>query len=39
MTNQNEKAASYYAQLLKNCDGIHSDRPELSQAKTLLASK
>jgi hypothetical protein len=38
-TNQNEKAAAYYAQLLKNCDGIHSDRPELSQAKTLLASK
>ncbi len=39
MTQQKEKAASYYAQLLKNCDGVHSDRPELSQAKTLLAPK
>ena len=35
---QKEKAAAYISQLLKNCDGIHSDRPELSQAKTLLAS-
>jgi tetratricopeptide (TPR) repeat protein len=39
MTQQKEKAASYYAQLLKNCDGVSSDRPELSQAKTLLAAK
>ncbi len=39
LTQQKEKAAGYYAQLLKNCDGIHSDRPELTQAKTLLASK
>jgi tetratricopeptide (TPR) repeat protein len=39
MAQQKEKAASYYAQLLKNCDGGHSDRPELSQAKTLLAAK
>jgi tetratricopeptide (TPR) repeat protein len=39
MTQQKEKAASYYAQLLKNCDGIRSDRPELAQAKTLLAAK
>jgi hypothetical protein len=39
LTQQKEKAAAYYAQLLKNCDGIHSDRPELTQAKTLLASK
>jgi len=39
MTQQKEKAARYYAQLLKNCDGVHSDRPELSQAKTLLAPK
>jgi tetratricopeptide (TPR) repeat protein len=39
MTQQKEKAASYYTQLLKNCDGVHSDRPELSQAKTLLAAK
>jgi len=35
---QKEKAASYYAQLLKNCSGSHSDRPELQQAKLLLAA-
>jgi hypothetical protein len=34
---QKEKAAAYYAQLVKNCDGTHSDRTELGQAKTLLA--
>jgi tetratricopeptide (TPR) repeat protein len=39
LTQQKEKAAAYYAQLLKNCDGIRSDRPELAQAKTLLAAK
>jgi tetratricopeptide (TPR) repeat protein len=39
MTQQKEKAAGYYAQLLKNCDGIRSDRPELAQARTLLAAK
>jgi tetratricopeptide (TPR) repeat protein len=33
-----DKASTYYTQLLKNCEGIHSDRPELTQAKTLLAS-
>jgi tetratricopeptide (TPR) repeat protein len=36
---QKEKAASYYAQLLKNCEGVNSDRPELAQAKVLLAGK
>ena len=35
---QKEKAATYYTQLLKNCEGIRSDRPELAQAKTLLLS-
>jgi tetratricopeptide (TPR) repeat protein len=39
MTQQKEKAAAYYAQLLKNCNGTMSDRPELAQAKTLLAAK
>jgi tetratricopeptide (TPR) repeat protein len=39
MTHQKEKASAYYAQLLKNCDGTVSDRPELAQAKTLLAAK
>ena len=35
---QKEKASTYYSQLLKNCEGIRSDRPELAQAKTLVAS-
>jgi hypothetical protein len=35
---QKDKAASYYSQLIKNCDGIQSDRPELQQAKTLVAA-
>ena len=38
LVQQKEKADSYYAQLLKNCEGIRSDRPELAQAKTLLVS-
>jgi tetratricopeptide (TPR) repeat protein len=33
---QKEKAGIYYAQLLKNCEGIRSDRRELAQAKTFL---
>lgn len=36
---QNDKAAVCYAQLLKNCAGSHSDRPELERAKTLVAQK
>jgi len=36
---QKEKAGAYYAQLLKNCEGTHSDRPELAQAKTLVVSE
>jgi len=36
---QKEKAAGYYAQLVKNCEGTHSDRAELGQAKMLLAAK
>jgi tetratricopeptide (TPR) repeat protein len=35
---QKDKAGTYFTQLLKNCEGIHSDRPELAQAKTLLVS-
>jgi hypothetical protein len=34
-----EKAKTYYAQLLKNCDGQQSDRPELAHARSLLAAK
>lgn len=36
---QPQKAAGYYAQLLRNCDSDHSDRPELARAKTLVAQK
>jgi hypothetical protein len=34
---QKQKAAGYYAQLLKNCEGSHSDRQELDRARTLVA--
>ncbi|MGH9503060.1 MAG: hypothetical protein ACRD20_09430 [Terriglobales bacterium] len=34
---KNEKAATYYARLVKSCDGSNSDRPELGRAKALLA--
>lgn len=35
LAGNSKKAASYYAQLLKICDGgAHSDRPELTRAKT-----
>ena len=36
---QKEKAAGYYAQLIKNCQGSNSDRVELAKAKTLVATK
>jgi len=36
---QKGKAAAYIAQLLKNCDGIRSDRPELTEARTLVAAR
>jgi tetratricopeptide (TPR) repeat protein len=39
LTQQRQKATAYYAQLLKNCAGIRSDRPELTQAKTLLPAQ
>jgi len=39
MAQQKQKAAGYYAQLLKNCQGANSDRPELARAKTLVAAK
>jgi tetratricopeptide (TPR) repeat protein len=35
---QKQKASGYYARLLKNCEGVRSDRPELAQARTLLAA-
>jgi hypothetical protein len=39
MAGKNEKATTYYGQLVKNCDGSNSDRPELGRAKALLAQK
>ena len=37
MVGKNEKAAAYYAQLVRVCDGSNSERPELGRAKALLA--
>jgi tetratricopeptide (TPR) repeat protein len=38
MAHQAEKANTYYAQLLKNCnEGKNSDRPELARAKTMVS--
>ena len=34
---KSKEASTYYAQLVKVCDGGNSDRPELSRAKALLA--
>jgi tetratricopeptide (TPR) repeat protein len=34
-----DQATQYYAQLVKNCEGSSSERPELSRAKELLAKK
>ncbi len=39
MAGKNEKATTYYAQLVKICAGSNSDRPELGRAKALLAQK
>lgn len=37
LTHERGKAAAYYEQLRKNCDGPTSARPELSQAKSSLS--
>ncbi|GAC1515966.1 MAG: hypothetical protein NVS1B11_35090 [Terriglobales bacterium] len=34
-----DQATEYYAQLLKNCEGSISERPELSRAKELVATR
>jgi hypothetical protein len=39
MVEQRQKAAGFYSRLLKNCEGSHSDRPELERAKALVAEK
>jgi Tfp pilus assembly protein PilF len=33
-----EKAKEYYAQIVKNCEGNESDRPELAKAAAMVAS-
>ena len=39
LAKQPDKAAKYYAQLVKNCEGAKSERPELARAKEQLAGK
>jgi tetratricopeptide (TPR) repeat protein len=39
MAGKTEQANSYYAQLVKVCDGSNSERPELQHARQLLAKK
>jgi len=39
MAKQPAKADTYYAQLVKNCEGSNSARPELARAKEQLAVK
>jgi tetratricopeptide (TPR) repeat protein len=34
-----EQANTYYATLVRNCDGSNSDRPELARAKSLIVAK
>ncbi|MGZ4789826.1 MAG: tetratricopeptide repeat protein, partial [Terriglobales bacterium] len=35
---QPEKSRQYYAQLVKNCEGSNSDRPELAKAREQLGA-
>jgi len=39
MSQQRQKAAVFYAQLVKNCAGSNSDRPELERARTQMAAR
>jgi len=39
LANQPEKARSYYATLVKNCEGSNSDRPELASVGAALEKK
>lgn len=39
LAQQKEKAEGFYAQLIKNCAGSNSDRPELAKAKSLIAAR
>jgi tetratricopeptide (TPR) repeat protein len=39
MSGKSDKASMYYAQLVRNCQGSTSDRPELARARTQSAMK
>jgi tetratricopeptide (TPR) repeat protein len=39
MAGKSDKANTYYAQLVKSCNGSNSGRPELNHARKLLAKK
>lgn len=39
LASQPEKARSYYATLVKNCEGSNSDRPELASVRAALEKK
>lgn len=39
MSGAKQQASAYYAQLLKNCEGVNSDRAELVKARNLVAQK
>ena len=39
LSGDNEKAKTYYAKLLANCDHADGNRPELQDARSLLAQK
>jgi Tfp pilus assembly protein PilF len=39
LSGENEKAKTYYAKLLANCEHADGDRPELQDARSLLAQK
>ena len=39
LSGDNEKAKTYYAQLLANCDKADGNRPELQDARSLIAQK
>ena len=39
MAGKTQEANTYYARLVKTCDGSNSDRPELAHARSLLAQK
>ena len=39
LAGNNDKAGTYYAELVKICAGSNSDRPELNRAKSLVAQR